>query len=704
MPNQLLHDSKKHNLQLSPDDEHELIEKAKRTCHKTIMNALAMDNLPVDRVLSSIKTMRRAKLRKSQDLFEPHAEASCGYTQILISLNEAAHFFALDTQAKIQAYGKIYDQAVLKRDTIYPLIPRTSEHPLHYVGIERMLVDRGNAIHEMLLLECHDEFEYVNEKDGATRRGWVCSIHSIDLPQLSAHLPRDILFRSGHVFIETDSFGVMDYYCLSIPKLANMSKSKNQKLAQNYVSRIMQLEEFFYPERLNRYLIDGGKLLIDLPPKRAVAFCTLCDTKFTFFVLKKHCRLCGNIVCHECSVKWMSAMLQDKLAKIRVCVNCLSELGHTPLSDGVVHAHPLRQLPHAPVFKGRPKLKRAQSQIPMLRNDTKLTLSQEHSSISEPLWSSARPISSTNLSDSQRSLALFTQSSTQHEASTPSEAPSEDFTVMLEPSAEYDTMCCTLAITTQCQVATIGILDGNMLRLIGNHGIDDTKSDQVNGELSLAALESTRLYICPDLLPSASPPYKFYAALRLEYPSGRVAGLVELYDRNPRHGDVSGLVKQLQSVARVICKRLESPAQSTTESPMQKAPRRMRTSEIESADVFECTSPPNSLASSLIDVPEDGDDIPMLDRRSSAPTEVPAIRIHLLDDDELPDVKKDLRSPPPDHPNQSLDASTLREKLQSLEATANHQMQMSNKLHHQTKQIDSLVNQIQCMEAKLDDI
>ena len=52
-------------LSLSPDETYDYIETAKRTCHKTIMNALAMDNLPVDRVISSAKTLRCAKVWSS---------------------------------------------------------------------------------------------------------------------------------------------------------------------------------------------------------------------------------------------------------------------------------------------------------------------------------------------------------------------------------------------------------------------------------------------------------------------------------------------------------------------------------------------------------------------------------------------------------------------------------------------------------------
>ncbi|KDO29697.1 hypothetical protein SPRG_05648 [Saprolegnia parasitica CBS 223.65] len=636
-------------LSLSPDESYDYIEKAKRTCHKTIMNALAMDNLPVDRVISSAKTLRCAKIRKNQDLFEPHFDATCGYTQIQITLAEVAHFFALTSPEKLAAYAGVYEQAALCRETIATLVPRTPEHPLHYIGIEWMLVDRGTDVHSMCLLECHDEFEYLNEHDGSMRKGWVCSLHSVDPRGLvdprgsnAPQLPRDLIFRSGHVFIETENVGTMDYYCLAISQIANVSKSKNQKLMQHYVSRVLSLEEYFFPMRLEQYLLDGGTVHAELEPKRNVTFCSICDTKFSLFVQKKHCRLCGKVVCHDCSVKWMTAPILEKLEKIRVCVCCLNGLGYTPLA-------------HTPVVAARSQsnkvtLQRLHSETPLLetRKEGSFVFPNARDSVLE--WSSTACRSSLMHDvDTTISLSFLTDSLSRP----PAESRLEAF-VSLDPSPEYDTMCSTLAITTQCAVATIRVLDAGVLRRIGASGLSTHHA--IDDGLSSAALDSAQLYICPDLLPTASPPYRFYAAMRLQLSAGKVVGLVELYDRSARHGNVSGLVEQLQAVTKVLLKRLEAPKllrPETPKSPAHKPPRRLSTSEVDAAAVFECKSPPNSRA------------------QATRKTDEPLL---------LPD---------------------LLSKLEELEVTARQQRALSTAMDTHHQQISSLIGKIQKMEEHL---
>ncbi|EQC38902.1 hypothetical protein SDRG_03860 [Saprolegnia diclina VS20] len=671
-------------LSLSPDESFDYIEKAKRTCHKTIMNALAMDNLPVDRVISSAKTLRCAKIRKNQDLFEPHFDATCGYTRIQITLAEVAHFFALTSPEKLAAYAGVYEQAALCRETLATLVPRTPEHPLHYIGIEWMLVDRGTDVHSLCLLECHDEFEYLTEHDGSMRKGWVCSLHSVDPRGLvdprgpnAPQLPRDLVFRSGHVFIETEIVGTMDYYCLAISQIANVSKSKNQKLMQHYVSRVLSLEEYFYPMRLEQYLVDGGTVHAELEPKRNVTFCSICDTKFSLFVQKKHCRLCGKVICHDCSVKWMTAPILEKLEKIRVCVNCLNGLGYTPLANTPVVAA------RAPSTKVT--LQRLHSETPLLetRKEGSFVFPNTRDSVLE--WSSTACRSSLLHETDTISLSFLNESLVQPP---PETQLNDDAFVSLDPSAEYDTMCSTLAITTQCAVATISVLEAGALRRIGASGLPTPNA--IDDGLSSAALDSAQLYICPDLLPTASPPYRFYAAMRLQLSGGKIAGLVELYDRSARHGNVSGLVEQLQAVTKVLLKRLEAPKPLRPEAPKspasQKPPRRLATSEVEAAAVFECASPPNSRASSIVEQPneEEDEDMPMLAAPESAKRTSSTSK-------KTPTTKKDEPLPLPE----------LLSKLEELEVTARQQRALSTAMDSHHHQISSLIGKIQKMEEHL---
>lgn len=74
-------------------------------------------------------------------------------------------------------------------------------------------------------------------------------------------------------------------------------------------------------------------------PDSAVSACVLCDTSFTLFFRRHHCRKCGRVVCGECSaksVKWFSGsrvlhsdgslLRADEHAKYRTCDECVEEI------------------------------------------------------------------------------------------------------------------------------------------------------------------------------------------------------------------------------------------------------------------------------------------------------------------------------------------------------------------------------------------
>lgn len=55
-------------------------------------------------------------------------------------------------------------------------------------------------------------------------------------------------------------------------------------------------------------------------------FCNLCEVKFTLFNRRHHCRLCGSVVCGNCSshkikLENMGSQLQ------RICDSCFARMG-----------------------------------------------------------------------------------------------------------------------------------------------------------------------------------------------------------------------------------------------------------------------------------------------------------------------------------------------------------------------------------------
>lgn len=53
-----------------------------------------------------------------------------------------------------------------------------------------------------------------------------------------------------------------------------------------------------------------------------VNYCMECQTEFTFFNRKHHCRACGNVICSNCSPYKANIPTLDEIGGSRVCINC----------------------------------------------------------------------------------------------------------------------------------------------------------------------------------------------------------------------------------------------------------------------------------------------------------------------------------------------------------------------------------------------
>lgn len=51
-------------------------------------------------------------------------------------------------------------------------------------------------------------------------------------------------------------------------------------------------------------------------------FCMICQFQFTFFSRRHHCRLCGNIVCAECSDAEVFVKDCPEVGRVRACSMC----------------------------------------------------------------------------------------------------------------------------------------------------------------------------------------------------------------------------------------------------------------------------------------------------------------------------------------------------------------------------------------------
>ncbi|EQC27927.1 hypothetical protein, variant [Saprolegnia diclina VS20] len=164
---------------------------------------------------------------------------------------------------------------------------------LHWVACASPLV--GVAPRDYCVLEYQDAFVYFDEASGKERRGWLRMLHSIPSPSCpslrSSHgLVRAELFRSGHVFIETDTPGVLDYHNVLCAKYHG---SLPQFLAANtmvsQVSQVLQLQEQLTPSASSVFV------------KAKRAHCHRCSVKFSsLFQRSRTCDYCVEVYCRRC--------------------------------------------------------------------------------------------------------------------------------------------------------------------------------------------------------------------------------------------------------------------------------------------------------------------------------------------------------------------------------------------------------------------
>lgn len=64
-------------------------------------------------------------------------------------------------------------------------------------------------------------------------------------------------------------------------------------------------------------------------PDSVCVSCYSCESQFTFFNRKHHCRKCGQVFCNKCCFKFIEGpqneFAENSSEEIRVCNNCYSE-------------------------------------------------------------------------------------------------------------------------------------------------------------------------------------------------------------------------------------------------------------------------------------------------------------------------------------------------------------------------------------------
>ncbi|CAK4204489.1 unnamed protein product [Aphanomyces euteiches] len=250
---------------LTKDQRHELIELGQRMSDDMLTNALETQKTRVVALVRNDKTLRTASIHRGPDCIEPALIATCAHTIMQGTLDEVAEFFYLDSPAKFQAYICTVGETTMDRQNLYTL---QCSAPRFYCGVSWFVFGCPWLVsnRDMCILEYHNEIKVVDDR-GTPRRGWIRAMHSIELEccpslQTKRGIVRSAICRSGHVFIETNTPGVLDVYSVLVPRPSNVAFNLMRNTnAKRQVERILTLEEYFcmvrLMSRLDKFALDG---------------------------------------------------------------------------------------------------------------------------------------------------------------------------------------------------------------------------------------------------------------------------------------------------------------------------------------------------------------------------------------------------------------------------------------------------------------
>ncbi|OQR99691.1 hypothetical protein THRCLA_06416 [Thraustotheca clavata] len=322
---------------LQPLHRANLITKAHEVVQDTVKNIMEIVKNPVAKVLVNKATRCTANLHDGYDLKDNSLIGVVGVTQIHATFDEIAEFYDTSSPRKLRLYASVAGQAILDKCTLYTLVDKGSDlhRPLTSVKIQWSVMECPSWAKAMTLkrdacyLECLSENFLEDPKTNKLRRAWVRVLHSVDLPccpslQASHNFVRGYLVRSGQVFVESDTPGVLDFYWSYIADPSGLLPRLIQKEAlRRLVGQILNLEQHFCHERISRYMAEQP---ICQPRKHApkTSFCERCDKKFGSMSTKTQCHKCGWIVCKRCVRTW-SLNIEGDHVSTPICTHCFCD-------------------------------------------------------------------------------------------------------------------------------------------------------------------------------------------------------------------------------------------------------------------------------------------------------------------------------------------------------------------------------------------
>ncbi|OQS06050.1 hypothetical protein THRCLA_01890 [Thraustotheca clavata] len=340
------------------------INVANKAALDCVRNAMSLQMTSVVAVFKSDSTQRFARMREGPDTVQPNLPATAANTQIHATIEQIAEFFYLDTIVKARTYANTVGQIVLDRQTLYTLEPRNTEISLRYVGIDWLVIQTpylGVCNRDAVFVEIHDELEFYDEIAKVYRRGFVRCLHSIELdccpPLKESHgIVRSAFVRSGHIFIETDTPGLLNYYTVYVT-LANGNIPRLTTMQRNQCKRILSLEEHLCYDYVTTSMDNDEFVPVQQYESATNAkHCRRCTKKLHTLVKRKNCAKCGLVVCMDCCNK-CKVVFQLTPRTIYLCHHCfcrglkMKPLPQTPAECGATIHFRRRHISTTPVAR-----------------------------------------------------------------------------------------------------------------------------------------------------------------------------------------------------------------------------------------------------------------------------------------------------------------------------------------------------------------
>ncbi|RHY40940.1 hypothetical protein DYB30_008695, partial [Aphanomyces astaci] len=279
------------HLPLSASVRDDLLEIAGGAWKGLVENAIASEVYPIDKIVRN-RTTGRYIVDATQGMV--------AHSRTRATIEQAADFFYLDTPAKAQQFARVMDELVEAKRALYPLVDR----PV-------VVTDGHKNCDNVVVPATASALDYMSVD-------WMMIKFKKGVPA------RDLCYlESGHVFMESNEAGVLDYYKLYFgsPRGAVLGKHFNGlylKGAMRTSARsILNLDEHFTTERL--------KPLLSAPLDMSLAHAATCGTcrlAFSWRHPKKLCRACGDPICPKCSSQW-SLTLHGSAIKVPLCKRCV---------------------------------------------------------------------------------------------------------------------------------------------------------------------------------------------------------------------------------------------------------------------------------------------------------------------------------------------------------------------------------------------